>query len=137
MRLLGPPPPLPPTQSATAGRAIFHQINCGVCHTPVMNTGPNPIAALNQKPVPLYSDLLLHDMGLLGDGVAQASAGPREMRTAPLWGLRASGPYLHDGRAATVDEAIRGHDGEAAGSRERYTRRGATHRQQFLVFLNS
>ncbi|HYR57207.1 MAG TPA: di-heme oxidoredictase family protein, partial [Chthoniobacteraceae bacterium] len=137
MRFLAPPPPLPPTQGCNAGRAIFNQINCAVCHTPLMNTGPNAIPALNQKPVPLYSDLLLHEMGLLGDGIAQASAGSREMRTAPLWGLRASGPYLHDGRAATVDEAIRGHDGEAAGSRERYSRLGAAQRQQLLEFLNS
>jgi CxxC motif-containing protein (DUF1111 family) len=137
MRFLAPPTALPFTPAATAGRNVFTQINCAVCHTPVLTTGPNPIAALDRRPVPLYSDLLLHDMGLLGDGVAQADAGPREMRTAPLWGLRASGPYLHDGRAATVDEAIRGHDGEAAVVRARYLRLNAQQRQQLLEFLNS
>jgi CxxC motif-containing protein (DUF1111 family) len=137
MRLLGPPPALPLSPSANAGRNVFQQINCAVCHQPMMMTAPNPIAALDRKPVPLFSDLLLHDMGLLGDGIAQASAGSREMRTAPLWGLRASGPYLHDGRAATVDDAIRGHDGEAAGSRDRYQRLTPTQRQQLLDFLGT
>jgi CxxC motif-containing protein (DUF1111 family) len=70
--------------------------------------------------VPLYSDLLLHDMGSLGDGIAQADAGMREMRTAPLWGLHARTPFLHDGRAPTLDAAIRAHDGEAARVRDRY-----------------
>ena len=137
MRYLAPPPALPVTPSANPGRAIFNQINCGVCHTPALNTAPNVIPALDRKPVPLYSDLLLHDMGLLGDGIAQAAAGPHEMRTAPLWGLRASGPYLHDGRAATIDEAIRGHDGEAATVRDRYLRLAEKQRQQLLDFLGT
>lgn len=98
MRLLAPLQPLPPTASINSGRQIFQQINCAVCHMPSMVTGPNMIRALDRKPVFLYSDLLLHDMGSLGDGIAQAAAGPKEFRTAPLWGLRASAPYLHDGR---------------------------------------
>jgi CxxC motif-containing protein (DUF1111 family) len=137
MRFLAPPAMLPQTANTVAGRAIFDRINCEVCHTPVFVTGPNSVAALSQKPVPLYSDLLLHDMGLLGDGVAQSAAGPREMRTAPLWGLRVSGPYLHDGRAATVDEAIRHHDGEAKISRDRYQRLPAKQQQQLLEFLGT
>src|SRR5262249_23515581 len=95
------------------------------------------IPALDRKPVRLYSDLLLHDMGALGDGIAQAAASPREMRTAPLWGLRASAPYLHDGRAASVDQAIRGHDGEGKTARDRYLRLSPTQQQQLLDFLTS
>ena len=137
MRYLAPPPQLPLTVSASAGQSLFGQIGCAVCHTPAMNTGTNAVAALDRKPVRLYSDLLLHDMGSLGDGIAQAAAAPREMRTAPLWGLRASGPYLHDGRAATADEAIRGHDGEARVARDRYRWLSPTQKQQLLDFLNS
>jgi CxxC motif-containing protein (DUF1111 family) len=65
------------------GAQLFAQVQCASCHTPVMFTGPNPVTALANKPVPLFSDLLLHDMGSLGDGIAQVGAGPREMRTAP------------------------------------------------------
>ena len=34
----------------------------------------------------------------------------REWRTPPLWGVRDSAPYLHDGRAATLEEAIALHE---------------------------
>ena len=137
MRFLAPPPPGPQTPGSTAGRALFQQINCALCHTPVLNTGAHAVEALNRKPVPLYSDLLLHDMGTLGDGIAQSAAAPKEMRTAPLWGLRFSAPYLHDGRAATIDEAIRAHDGQGQASRDRYLRLSPTQRQQLTDFLRS
>lgn len=135
--LLGPPPPLRLTASAVQGSALFLQMNCGTCHTPVMFTGASKIAALFFKPVPLYSDLLLHDMGSLGDGIVQGPAGAREMKTAPLWGLRARGPFLHDGRAKTVGDAIHRHDGEAAASRARYDKLNAAQKQQLLDFLMS
>ena len=64
-----------------------------------MVTGASPIAALAHKVVPLYSDLLLHDMGSLGDGVEQGAAGAREIKTAPLWGCVRVPRLLHDGRA--------------------------------------
>ncbi len=137
MRFLAPPQPLQLSPSASNGRQVFQAINCAVCHMPSMNTGPNAVRALDRKPVFLYSDLLLHDMGSLGDGIVQAAAGPREFRTAPLWGLRSSAPYLHDGRAPNVDQAIRLHDGEAKISRDRYLRLNATQRQQLLDFLKS
>ncbi|MBI3882642.1 MAG: hypothetical protein HY301_21590 [Verrucomicrobia bacterium] len=137
MRFLAPPPRVPRTRSADAGEMVFHQVGCAVCHTPMMQSGPSPVAALDRKPVWLYSDLLLHDMGALGDGIAQGTATMREMKTAPLWGLRARPVYLHDGRAPTVDAAIRAHDGEAGRSRENYHRLGPVQRQQLLEFLNS
>jgi CxxC motif-containing protein (DUF1111 family) len=137
MRLLAPLRPLPPSPSASAGRAVFQSTGCAVCHTPRMFTGTNEIGALNQKPVDLYSDLLLHDVGALGDGIVQGDAGPREIRTAPLWGTRVSAPYLHDGRAPTVDAAIRFHDGEAEVSRNRYLKLSVQQRQQLLDFINT
>jgi CxxC motif-containing protein (DUF1111 family) len=137
MRLLAPPPPLRPTASALAGGRVFDRINCTACHTPVLFTGSSPVAALAFKPVPLFSDLLLHDMGTLGDGIEQAPAKATELRTAPLWGLRARGPFLHDGRATTVDQAIRAHEGQGAPSRNRYNALGAAERQQLLDFLST
>ncbi|MCE9609323.1 MAG: hypothetical protein K8R23_03750 [Chthoniobacter sp.] len=137
MRLLGAPPQAPFSPTAQNGFNVFRQLACDACHTPVQMTGRSEIAALNFKPVPLFSDLLLHDMGALGDGIAQSDAGPRDMRTSPLWGLRASAPYLHDGRAPNVDAAIRAHDGEAAKSRDRYLRLHQLQRRQLLEFLNS
>ena len=68
---------------------------------PQLTTGPSAIAALNNVTFAPFSDFLLHDMGALGDGIEQNMAGGREMKTAPLWGLRARSRYLHDARAST------------------------------------
>ncbi|MGA9335204.1 MAG: di-heme oxidoredictase family protein [Rudaea sp.] len=135
MRLLAPPPRLPESREAHDGERVFADTGCAACHTPVMQTGPSPIAALDHKPAALYSDLLLHDMGAEGDGIAQAFAAQTEMRTAPLWGLRASAPYLHDGSAPDVDRAIRAHDGEARVVRDRYVALSDRDRHDLLAFL--
>jgi len=87
--------------------------------------------------VPLYSDLLLHNMGSLADGIAQAAANTNQMRTAPLWGLRESLPYLHDGRALSVDAAIRAHAGDGAISATRYINLSTNQQAQLVDFLNS
>ena len=137
MRLLAPPPRAPATASSRAGEALFAQIGCTACHTPVMQTGSSPVAALDRKPVALYSDLLLHDMGTLGDGIGQGQAQPAEMRTTPLWGLRVRRQFLHDGRAGTVDAAVVAHAGEAAVARDRYRRLTPAARRQLLDFLNT
>jgi cytochrome c peroxidase len=61
----------------------------------------------------------------------------QEWRTAPLWGLRDSAPYLHDGRAETVDQAIRGHGGQAAASAQKYAQLSTRERAQLEAFLLS
>ncbi len=137
MRLLAPPPSTPARGTAVRGAQIFASIACAACHLPAMTTGQNAIAALSEQRVELYSDLLLHDMGSLGDGIAQGSASTTEMRTAPLWGLRARPVWLHDGRARTIDEAIRAHDGEAANARSAYVQLNTADRQSLLDFLNT
>ncbi len=137
MRFLAPPPRLPETKSTQLGEATFITCGCAFCHIPAMFTGANEVKALSHQAVPLYSDLLLHNMGPLGDGIAQGAANTNEMRTAPLWGVRASAPYLHDGRAATLEQAIQAHNGEAAAVRDRYLRLPAKYRSALVDFLNS
>ncbi len=137
MRLLAPPPRLRATAATLAGERLFAQANCTACHVPVMFTGGSKTPALSHQTVTLYSDLLLHDMGRLGDGIEQAGAKAREMRTAPLWGLRARPKFLHDGRASTVTQAIGKHDGEAARSRQRFEAMKPAEQQQLLAFLMS
>jgi CxxC motif-containing protein (DUF1111 family) len=102
-----------------------------------MRTGYSKIAALNNKEVRLYSDLLLHDMGSLGDGIVQETATGRDFRTAPLWGIAQSAPYLHDGRAVTIDEAIKAHDGEGKVSKERYLKLNKTQQKLLPDFVLS
>jgi len=137
MRLLAPVPRLAPTTVIKSGEAVFAQVGCAVCHVPSMKTGTSPVAALANQTVNLYSDLLLHDMGALGDGIVQAPATAREMRTSPLWGLRLRSLYLHDGRASTVELAIMAHDGEARAVRDRYAKLPAASRLALSAFLNS
>ena len=137
LRFLGPPPTQPITASNTFGAKLFLDVGCTSCHTPMMSTGSGKIAALNAKTVLLYSDLLLHDMGALGDGIVQGGAGAREMKTSPLWGLRASGPYLHDGRAMTIEDAIKAHDGEAKIIRDRYLKLTPDQQALLVEFLKS
>ena len=76
-------------------------------------------------------------MGALGDGIVQGQAGAREMRTAPLWGLRSTPRLLHDGSANGVEQAIARHDGQAAPSRARYEALDSARRAALLEFLRS
>lgn len=137
MRLLAPPPPLRQTAVTLAGARLFAQANCDACHVPTMITGRHANPALAHKPVPLFSDLLLHDMGRLGDGIEQGDATGREIRTAPLWGLRARPAYLHDGRATTVRQAIEWHDGEASPSRDRFRALRPVEQRALLDYLGT
>jgi CxxC motif-containing protein (DUF1111 family) len=137
MRLLAPPPGQALSNSAAVGKSLFTVIGCAECHVPSMMTGSSPVAALDHKAVNLYADLLLHDMGSLGDGIVQGNAGATEIKTSPLWGLRKSGPYLHDGRARTIDKAIKAHDGEAAPVRDIYNQLNSKQRKQLQAFLQS
>ena len=138
MTLLAPPNNGPLRLTAAAGKLVFDNLGCAACHTPAMMTdNSSPIAVLRNREVKLFSDLLLHDMGALGDGIAQGAASRTEMRTAPLWGLRFSAPYLHNGSAATVQDAIMAHAGEGKISRDRFNRLNKDQKAQLLDFLNS
>jgi mono/diheme cytochrome c family protein len=109
---LGPPPRQRSDDPAAVSRgaATFEALGCAACHSPALQGASGP--------VPLYSDLLLHDILPEGTvGIEEGSAGGRELRTPPLWGLAHSAPYLHDGAASTLTAAIAGHHGEGAGAR--------------------
>jgi len=116
------------------GEAVFASIGCAACHTPALRSPKGPVRA--------YTDLLLHDMGDgLDDGATEPGVGPGEWRTAPLWGISrilASGArFLHDGRAATLEEAILFHGGEGSGARARYLALDARERERLLAFLST
>ena len=97
-------------ESIRRGKAAFAAIGCALCHTPSLRTGDTAVAALRERSIELYSDLLVHDMGRgLADGISQSQAGPSEFRTAPLWGLGQRLFFLHDGRTADLRAAIRAH----------------------------
>jgi CxxC motif-containing protein (DUF1111 family) len=124
---------------------LFTQAQCAVCHMPELTTGEYPdFPRLAHQAFRPYTDLLLHDMGEgLADGRPDYLAGPRDWRTAPLWGLGLSATVngnanlLHDGRARDATEAILWHGGEAAAAREAFRNMPRSDRDALLAFLAS
>ena len=150
IRALPAPVQVPPTDPARAdaaqrGEKLFTGMGCADCH--VSDLGP--VAGI-------YSDNLLHDMGAL----LQSSTGyygsiipepvitndkfavsqqptPGEWRTAPLWGVADSGPYLHDGRAETLERAIELHGGESDGVAKRFKEANPADQAALIEFLKT
>ena len=126
-----------------------------------------PLAELRNQTIHPYTDLLLHDMGPeLADNLAEGQATGAEWRTAPLWsvglspcvtggltgrentdglpygvdGHKVCAPnanYLHDGRARTIDEAIRWHGGEGLKARQTYEKLSTNDKDALVKFINS
>jgi CxxC motif-containing protein (DUF1111 family) len=149
MRLLAPPTPAAPTPSTQHGNALFVSIGCALCHTPAMMTGRaistgsyiTPSAALSNKQANLFSDLLVHHMGMgLADGITQGQAGPDEFRTAPLWGLGQRVYFLHDGRTSNLVQAIADHASQGSEANQvvqNYQSLSPAAQQDLLNFLRS
>ena len=124
------------TKDMAEGRTLFVAVGCATCHTPSLGSVRG-----------IYSDLLLHDMGpaLSDSGSSYGIEGPElpdgpspgEWRTPPLWGFRDSAPYLHDGRAETLEEAVALHGGQGAKSAQQFFTLPARKRSQIEAFLKS
>ena len=126
------------------GRQIFETIQCASCHTPKHITGTHEIAALSGQTIFPYTDMLLHDMGEgLADHRPTYQADGNEWRTSPLWGIgltqviNSKATFLHDGRAANLEEAILWHGGEAEASKEEFRALSKAERDALISFLRS
>lgn len=139
VRFLAPPTRAPPddAESMLAGEQLFHTLGCVGCHVPIMTTDANPVAALSERSIALYSDLLLHDMGEELAGPCTSGATPEEYRTEPLMGLRYRMSFLHDGRAGRVRDAILMHGGEAAVARQSFAALDRVTQERLLDFLGT
>lgn len=136
LRFLAPPPRGKITDLVQRGERVFAEIRCASCHVPVLLTGASANPAFDRRPVPLYADLLLHDIGT-GDGIVQGAALGEEIRTPALWGLRVRRGLLHDGSAATPSEAIRRHEQEGAEARRLFQSLPPEDVTALLAFLDS
>lgn len=136
MRFLAPVGRGPIDDRVRSGEVIFGEIGCASCHVPALTTGAHRSPALHRKTVPLYSDLLLHDVGT-GDGIPQGAAAANEIRTPALWGLRFRRPLLHNGNAANAEQAILHHAGEAGAATARFRALPFESRAALLAFLGS
>jgi len=151
MRFLAPPTPSTTrpggANSIANGKTLFQKTGCAYCHTPTLYTGKTTVVALRSKPVNLYSDLALHQMGPgLADEISQGQAGGDEFRTAPLWGLGQRIFFLHDGRTKDLIASIQAHKSvgnskypasEANGVVDNFNQLSQAQQQDLLNFLRS
>ena len=136
MKFLVPPPRGSITPLVLTGRQVFGSIGCVSCHVPLLTTGPSSNPLFDRQPVPLFSDLLLHDIGT-GDGIRQGAAEQDEIRTPALWGLRFRRPLLHDGSAPTPADAIHRHTNEGELAARGFRQLSQSDREALLAFLDS
>jgi len=149
---------------AAAGETVFNNIGCATCHRRNMtlnspihfeasdttgagkgirinlavdNHDPKPAVAANgSMTIEVFSDFKRHDVGAaLADVKAFNQIGANQFITTPLWGVADSAPYLHDGRAPTLNDAIRLHAGEAQTVRDRYVALSADDQSKVQEFL--
>jgi CxxC motif-containing protein (DUF1111 family) len=155
MTFLAPPPTdNSDPAAATPGRAVFRNVGCAGCHVDAaVSTGALAAAASFRTPATTnngvpgnfafhpFSDFLTHDMGTLGDQIGlnagDTVAQARQMRTAPLWGVRFRNKLLHDGRASDIATAVRAHDGQAAAARDAFNRLSAGDQHDLVQFVRS
>jgi CxxC motif-containing protein (DUF1111 family) len=123
--------------STRAGARLFQRIGCAACHTPELRIEAAAVRTVGKESIPLYSDLLLHDLGAELATVCAPGVEPGEWRTAPLVGLRLRPKLLHDGRTQSVESVIRLHGGEGASSRLQYEKLKPEQQQDLLRFLRS
>jgi CxxC motif-containing protein (DUF1111 family) len=137
VRFLAIPTPAKRGKEERRGGAVFSEIGCAACHVPLLRTGDNPVPALRNKDVAAYTDLLLHDMGPDLADICLGAATPSEFRTEPLIDLRDATRFLHDGRAATPEQAVELHGGEGSAARDRFKALPAAERAALVAFLKS
>ena len=123
MRFLDGPKPVLFSASAQRGQQVFNAIGCALCHTPQMTTAAvMSTDSLENKPVDLYSDMLIHHMGPgLADHVTQGAASGDMFRSTPLWGVGQRIFFLHDGRTSDLLKAIKYHASHACREDDRTT----------------
>ncbi|MBW2496606.1 MAG: hypothetical protein JRF61_04975 [Deltaproteobacteria bacterium] len=146
------------------GRGLFEDVGCADCHRPQLVTASRSLPLrfpeiardpavnvyysvdLSDAPtgfyparragvvVPLFADLKRHDMGA---ALAESFGSDldRFFTTARLWGVADTAPYMHDGRATTLREAILMHGGEAEDARDAFASLEVADQGRLLAFL--
>lgn len=86
--------------------------------------------------VDLYGDLKRHDLGPENaESIDEAGTGASWWMTENLWGVGSTPPYMHDGRASTISQAVESHGGEAAESRKKFRHLSKKHQEDVVTFL--
>jgi CxxC motif-containing protein (DUF1111 family) len=143
-----------------AGEKLFTSMGCAACHRPKLGnlegiysdlllhdmgqtlsqagsygtTVSDPVAGEKPADLPVVNR---DGNSPTKEKPPQLGAGAREWRTPPLWGLRDSAPYMHDGRADTIVDAVKLHDGEGLQSQIAFSKLTTREREQIELFLQS
>jgi CxxC motif-containing protein (DUF1111 family) len=138
IRFLSPPPPGKFGDFSKPGSEVFARIGCNKCHTAGHRT-KSETRELDGMSVRAYTDLLVHDMGTNLADIPEANGiKASEFRTPPLWGVGSTGPpYLHDGRALSLVEAILAHGGEGASASREFKLLSNENKEELVRFLKS
>lgn len=121
-------PPQRKGGSVAVGEALFGTIGCATCHVPSLGSPSGP--------VPLYSDLLLHDVMPAGfRGMGEPGADVGFYRTPPLWGIGETAPYMHDGRAEDLRGAILAHFSEGENAKNDFLALSPGDQDELIAFL--
>lgn len=134
--------------AATRGDSLFTAVGCAVCHTRTFTTAaPGTLinggafavpTALGNKIIHPFSDFALHNIGT-GDGIVQnaGQSTANQMRTPPLWGLRARNRLMHDGLNITVFDSVQLHAGQATTARNNFNSLTTAQRNDLIAFVLS
>jgi len=134
--------------AATRGDSLFNAVGCAVCHTRTFTTAaPGTLinggafvvpAALGNKIIHPFSDFALHNIGT-GDGIVQnaGQGSANQMRTAPLWGIRARNRLMHEGLNITIFDSIQLHAGQATAARNNFNALSGAQRNDLIAFVLS
>ena len=134
--------------AAAAGDSLFTSVGCAVCHTRTFTTAaPGTLinggaftvpAALGNKIIHPFSDFALHNVGT-GDGIVQnaGQGSANQIRTPPLWGIRARNRFLHEGLNVTIFDTIQLHAGQATTARNNFNSLSATQQNNLIAFVLS
>ena len=134
--------------AAAAGDSLFNAVGCNVCHTRTFTTAaPGTLinggaftvpTALGNKIIHPFSDFALHNIGT-GDGIVQnaGQGSANQMRTAPLWGIRARNRLMHQGLNVTIFDSIQLHAGQATTARNNFNSLTATQQNNLIAFVLS
>ena len=138
--------PLP--AAAVRGDSLFNAVGCNVCHTrtfvtaapgTLINGGAFAVpTALGNKIIHPFSDFALHNIGT-GDGIVQnaGQASANQIRTPPLWGIRARNRLMHEGLNVTIFDSIQLHAGQATTARNNFNSLTAAQRNDLIAFVLS
>ncbi|HLM23934.1 MAG TPA: di-heme oxidoredictase family protein [Pyrinomonadaceae bacterium] len=134
--------------AATRGDSLFNAVGCAVCHTrsfttaapgTLINGGAFAVpAALGNKIIHPFSDFALHNIGT-GDGIVQnaGQGSANQIRTPPLWGIRARNRLMHEGLNVTIFDSIQLHAGQATTARNNFNALTAAQRNDLIAFVLS